>query len=150
MGGDPFTTICDTYAPCPGGPIAASSRPMNYGSAGGYDCTGDTKRRKPPRSLLRSEDDELLPIPRGQAITLGRDVRRNFAIAAWAIRKHLDYVSTFHYHCRSGDKAVDDRVEELMRWWAKAKILTSPAGTVCGVCSAYGRPAARSTATWES
>jgi len=56
----------------------------------GYDATEDKGRRKAPYALLRSEDDELPRARREQAITLGRDIRRNFSIAAWAIRRHLD------------------------------------------------------------
>jgi capsid protein len=121
----PFSlvTVCDTLDPVPAWPVCSPRgcrQPVNS-AAGGYDCTRNTGQRKPPTALLRSEDDELLPTPRGQVITLGRDVRRNFAIAAWAIRKHIDYVATFHYHCQTGDETLDGRVEELVEWWAKPR-----------------------------
>ena len=42
-----------------------------------------------------------------------RDTVRNFSIAAWAIRKHIDYVSTFTFKPNTGDKALDAELEWL-------------------------------------
>jgi capsid protein len=86
----------------------------------GFDAVEDKGRRKPPVVRLRSEDDEATPQQRGQLITLTRDIRRNFTLAAWAIRKHLDYVSTFTFQSKIGDDALDDRIEELIAWWGRA------------------------------
>lgn len=87
----------------------------------GYDAVEDKGRRKPPVMRLKSEDDETTPFQRGQLITLSRDIRRNFSIAGWAIRKHLDYVATFQFQSKIGDKKLDKRVDELMGWWGRAK-----------------------------
>jgi capsid protein len=85
----------------------------------GHDAVEDLGRRKAPVMLLRSEDDEATPFQRGQLITLGRDARRNFSIAGWAVRKHLDYVSTFTFQSKTGDKDLDIRIEDLVRWWSR-------------------------------
>jgi len=86
-----------------------------------YDAVTDKDRRRPPVTRLRTEDEELTQTQRGQLITSTRDLYRNFALAAWAIRKHLDYVSTFRFQSRSGlPGGVDDRIEGLMRWWMRA------------------------------
>ena len=84
-----------------------------------YDATEDKGRRKSPTPLLRSEDDELPIYRRNQLVTLGHDIRRNFTIAAWAIRKHLDYVASFHFRPVTGDKAIDTRWKELIEWSSK-------------------------------
>jgi len=86
----------------------------------GYDAIEDRGRRKAPVIRLRSEDDEATASQRGQAITLTRDLRRNFSIASWAIRKHLDYVANFTFQSKTGNKDFDRRVEELMRWYGRA------------------------------
>lgn len=97
-----------------------ASRPDDR-AALSVDAVEDRGRRKAPQQLLRSEDDDIGPmLRRGQVITLGRDIRRNYAVAAWAIRKHLDYVSSFTFQARTGDKKLDDRIEELMEWHARA------------------------------
>ena len=61
------------------------------------------------------------PPRRAALVATSRDVQRNFEIAAWAIRKHLDYVSTFHFRPRNKDKALNARIGELMVWWSKAR-----------------------------
>jgi len=43
-----------------------------------------------------------------------RDLRRNFTEAAWAIRKHLDFVSTFTFHARTDDEDVNNIVETFI------------------------------------
>lgn len=117
-----------------------ASFPGNAGSQG--DGVGDprradynatkpsTKRRVVPMST-KSEDQELPSEDRAQLITLGRDVRRNMAIAAWAIRKHLDFVSSFHFKAttitgaakkRGKDKTepdFDDDLEAFVKNWGK-------------------------------
>jgi len=51
-------------------------------------------------------------------LATARDVRRNYAVAAWAVRKHLDYVSAFRFQSKTGDKALDERIERFVRWWS--------------------------------
>ena len=85
----------------------------------GYDAMEDKGRRRAPYALLRSEDDELPRFKRDQGITLGRDIRRNFSIAAWAIRRHLDYVARFRFRSLTGKKDLDKRVTELITWSAR-------------------------------
>ena len=69
----------------------------------GYDAVRDKGQRKAASPVNRSEDSELTPFDRWKLYGAGRDIYRNFSIAAWAIRKHLDYVSTFAFHpkCRT-------------------------------------------------
>jgi len=86
-----------------------------------YDATEDSPRRTSVSPVLRSEDRELPAHKRRQLIASARDLPRNFAIGAWAVRKHLDYVSTFSFQSKTGDKKLDRRIEELMKWYAKPK-----------------------------
>lgn len=85
----------------------------------GYDATVSGKRRVAPSGVLKSEDNELLESSRRSLTSASRDIVRNFAIAAWAVRKHLDFVSSFNFRSKTGDKALDRRIEELMAWWAR-------------------------------
>jgi capsid protein len=79
-----------------------------------YDATRDSKRRRSPSLLLMSEDRVLLPFARRRMVGTARDLRRNFSIAAWAIRKTLDFISTFSFHARSGNDDANAMIEEFV------------------------------------
>ncbi len=85
----------------------------------GYDAVESRGRRRPPRSNLQSADKTLPASSRRKLVATTRELQQNFAIAAWAIRKHLDYVSTFSFQCRSRNPVVDERIESLMTWYAR-------------------------------
>lgn len=88
-------------------------------TAFGYDAVEDSGKRKAVMSRRRPEDQELTKDKRQRMTSSTRDLQRNFAIAAWAIRKHLDYVSTFEFQANTGDDKLDDAIEEFMRWYMK-------------------------------
>jgi lambda family phage portal protein len=94
-------------------------RPYGFG----YDAVDQDakKRRRAPKTTTSYEDDELSAFKRRKLIATTRDLQRNFAIAGWAIRKHLDYVSTFNFQCRSSDNSLNQRIENLMTWWSRAE-----------------------------
>jgi predicted TIM-barrel fold metal-dependent hydrolase len=56
---------------------------------------------------------------RAKLVSTTRDVRRNYEVAAWAVRKHLDYVATFNLQLRNRDEALNARIERLMEWWGE-------------------------------
>jgi len=93
----------------------------------GYDFVAPKGRRRAPSGVLRSEDQELNPTERRKMVSGARETHRNFTIAQWAIRKHLDYVSSFNFQSKIGNEA-DQQLETLMRDWS-AK----------GACDAGGR-----------
>jgi capsid protein len=43
------------------------------------------------------------------------DLSRNMSLAAWMVRRHLDYVSQFNFHARGESEDLNDTVERLMR-----------------------------------
>lgn len=82
----------------------------------GYDATESKNRRKAPDGILRSEDAELTPDQRRKLLSSARDIQRNFTLAGWMVRKHLDYVSTFNFQSKTGNKELDRLIEKRMRW----------------------------------
>ena len=80
----------------------------------GYRATQDTGRRQPPRQRLRSEDQVLGRLDRKRLQSTTRDLQRNFAIAAWAIRKHLDYVAAHTFQPATGDSGFDRDLSQLI------------------------------------
>lgn len=91
-------------------------------TTGGYDAvdTTTTKRRR-PRSTIKTEDDTLRPGDRKRLIATTQDLRRNYAIAAWAIRKHLDYVSTFTFKAKTPDEGFSKAIEANLAEWGKRR-----------------------------
>ena len=85
----------------------------------GYDAVEDKGKRKAPTGVLRNEDTELMPNQRRKLVSGARDINRNFAIAAWMIRKHLDYVSTFSLQVKSENAALAETIEGKMAQWSR-------------------------------
>jgi len=85
----------------------------------GYDAGTPTSRRRSVSGPLLSEDKQLPPGKRKATIAEARDLARNYEIVAWAVRKHLDYVSSFRFQSRNGIDELDDQIEALMKWWGR-------------------------------
>ncbi len=83
----------------------------------GYDATVTTTRRRAPVSDVKSEDDHLNAVERRKLISTTRDLRRNFTLSAWMIRKHLDFVATHEFQSKTGNKDLDRQIEKLVKWW---------------------------------
>jgi len=94
-------------------------RPFRFG----YDAveSDDKKRRRPARSIITSEDRTLDSTKRKKLIATNQDLVRNYSVASWAVRKHLDYVASFSFQSRTGDKELDQRIEELIEWASGAR-----------------------------
>ena len=84
-----------------------------------YDAVHAKNKRHAPTGILRWEDNELPPTERRKLLSATRTLHRNFSVAAWMIRKHLDYVSTFSFQARTGNNELDDSLERLVRWWSQ-------------------------------
>ncbi len=91
-------------------------------SGGTYDAVEAKGRRRPPRSDTRSEDAVLPSAKRKKLVGTARDVIRNYCTAAWMVRCHLDYVSSFGFQCRTGDDALDKLIEDTI---ARASLRTN-------------------------
>lgn len=83
--------------------------------ASGYDAAKTTPRRKVVSSTLKDEDSHLTPAERNQLLANHRDLQRNFSLAGWIIRKHLDFVATHSFHAQTGDKALDAELEAFIK-----------------------------------
>jgi capsid protein len=80
----------------------------------GYEAVESRGRRKPPTVITRAEDRELDSSKRRTLIGTARDLTRNFTLAGWAVRKHLDYVSTFDFQARTPDRDLNKYLEAYM------------------------------------
>lgn len=80
-----------------------------------YQATESKNRRQAPRtSGTRSEDLVLRKGNRKVLIATARDLRRNYALMAWAIRRHVDYVSKFNPLFKTGNDTLDKEMERRL------------------------------------
>jgi capsid protein len=87
----------------------------------GYDATVATPRRKAPTADMRSEDEVLRSLQRDTLVSSARDAKRNWAIAAWMIRQHLDFVSEFSLQVQTLNKTFNEAAEKLIARWSERK-----------------------------
>lgn len=85
----------------------------------GYDAVKSSGKRKAASPVMRQEDDELKGQDRLRMLGTTRDLARNFSLVAWAIRKHLDYVSMFDFQMRTDDEYLNVHIETMMREWQR-------------------------------
>ena len=82
----------------------------------GYNAVEDRGRRQAPRTIVISEDDVLNATKRRKLQATAKDQPRNVSILAWMLRRHLDYVSRFAPHIRTGIPEIDKKVISLLKW----------------------------------
>jgi len=85
----------------------------------GYDVVNESTRRSRPKIELRNEDDIAKRRERDILVSTTRDAKRNFAVAAWMVRKHLDYVSDFTFRIDTTNDAFDAEVTAFMKRWQR-------------------------------
>lgn len=87
-----------------------------------YDAAEDTGgKRKPVSNRLQSADASLNKKKRQQTTANARDLWRNFTLAGWAIRKHLDYTTQFTFQCRTKNKDFNKEFEKRVKKASKRK-----------------------------
>ncbi len=90
-----------------------------FTGASGYDAVTSSGKRKPPSARTLSEDFELRGMQRRQMTTGTRNLDRNFTLAAFMVRKHLDFITSFSFQPKTGNDAVDQMLKEFVRWWER-------------------------------
>lgn len=85
----------------------------------GYDAVKNKNKRRAPTRIIKSEDKELDKKDREKLIGTTHEVHRNYSVIAWAIRRHLDYVSSFKFQSKNRIGDLDDRIEMLMKRWGR-------------------------------
>ncbi len=85
----------------------------------GYDAVRGTNKRRTAPPILRSEDDQLRITDRKKMLASSQLLYRNFALVRWMVARHLDYVSTFTFQAKTGNRELNKRLEWLVRGWSK-------------------------------
>lgn len=84
----------------------------------GYDAIEDVARRRVKVARTMAEDKILTDRKRERLNANARDVMRNFTIAGWMVRKHLDYVSSFSFQAKNESAELNEQMEDLMARWS--------------------------------
>lgn len=81
-----------------------------------YNGIKSQGRRKAPAARTRHEDEMLKPRDRSKMTGTIRDQVRNLSLVAWVIRKHVDYITDFVPHIRTGSDDLNKRLYNLFEW----------------------------------
>ena len=98
-----------------------AAKPKGSTESFDYDAAVTTNRRKAPRTKLAAEHIILPQAKRKKVTATVQDQVRNVSVAAWAVRRHLDYVSKFRFQFRTGNEALDKLVNRLFDWHARPR-----------------------------
>lgn len=90
-----------------------------FSTVSGYDAVTGNGRRKAPAARVLNEDQELRGHQRRVMTTSTRDLQRNFTIAAWMIRKHLDFLTSFKFQANTEDPVLNQQIEDFIAWRSK-------------------------------
>lgn len=82
----------------------------------GYEAATDSARRKKSAGRLLHEDEQLTTSGRAKLNDNARDAMRNFALAGWIVRKHLDFVASHSFQAKTPDRGFN---KELEAWVAE-------------------------------
>lgn len=80
----------------------------------GYDAINPRGRRRAIGVDRRSEDLILHSSARAQLQGTAAELHRNYALLPWAVRQHLNYVSSFTFNSQSGDQVFDEELEAMV------------------------------------
>lgn len=90
------------------------------GMFGRYIAAESSNQRRDPGTNIKSSDAILDTTKRRRLIEGGRELWRNYSVAAWAVRKHLDFVSTFTFQSSTQYPEFNAQLEKLMRWYSRS------------------------------
>ena len=85
----------------------------------GYNAVVDKGRRKSPKSRVQNEGNVLSRRNRVKLVATIKELSRNDPTVGWALRKHLDYVSTFTFQAKTGDSEMNKLIEKAWKKWSK-------------------------------
>lgn len=77
----------------------------------GYNAATDSTKRKRSSPVLKDEDEHLTTTGRAKLLGNARDAVRNFAVAGWMVRKHLDFVADHKFQAKTPDKGFNRELE---------------------------------------
>ncbi|WP_218933624.1 phage portal protein [Rubripirellula lacrimiformis] len=83
-------------------------------SAFTYEALTPRGRRKRVSSIVTREDKHVRGNKHRALQANASDLVRNMSVCAWAVRKHLDYVSCFTFNMKTANVELNTEIERLM------------------------------------
>lgn len=80
----------------------------------GYAATTASNNRANISKNLVSVDNDLAPKDRDKAVSRLREHQKDFSIAGWGVRKHLDFVSEHTLSVKTSDKSLNKDLEAAL------------------------------------
>ena len=93
-------------------------RPTRY-EAFKYEAVEQTPTRPRIYYSTRSEDKELNPRQRQTLLSEARDQLRNFSLAGFALRKHLQFVSYYRFSAHTDNQEFNLALENRVKTWSR-------------------------------
>lgn len=84
-------------------------------AGGGYDATDTRDRRRSVSSIIKHEDRVADERKRRILSSNAHDLSRNFAIAKWAIGKHIDFVTSHTFQASTDDEGFNRELEAAVK-----------------------------------
>lgn len=84
-----------------------------------YEAVEQTPTRPRIYYSTRSEDKELNPRQRQLLLSEARDQLRNFSLAGFALRKHLQFVSYYRFSAHTDNQEFNLALENRVRQWSR-------------------------------
>jgi capsid protein len=99
----------------PGFPLQRSDR-SDPALAMSYDAAAKSSKRRNLRKVdLGGEDKVLAKKLRDRVVSSTKDLRRNMAVAAWAMRQHCTHVAQHSFQARTSDPEFNRQLERLVK-----------------------------------
>lgn len=103
------------------GPANGSRAVAPAVAALGYEAVENRPTRRRVYVSTRSEDKELTPEKRRALVSEARDQLRNFSLAGFALRKHLQFVSYYRFSAGTPDEAFNRELTRRVERWKSRK-----------------------------
>ncbi len=90
---------------------------VNSGKVG-YDAAGSNNKRRANPAPHRNSADQVLDLSnRAKSLGAQRQVFRNFSIANWMVRCHVDYVADHRLFFRTPDRKWNKEAQQWFEAW---------------------------------
>jgi capsid protein len=84
-----------------------------------YDAARQSKRYSNVVVSTKPADRELTIEERNRIISQCREIQGNFILAGFLLDKHIQYMASYKFQCKTGNDKLDKRIEKLFKRWKR-------------------------------
>jgi capsid protein len=86
-----------------------------------YDAAQRTKRKANFFVSTKPADRELTIEERQAILSQAREIQGNFALAGFLLDKHIQYMASYKFQCKTPDEELNNQIETLFKRWKRKK-----------------------------